>query len=227
MLLKDIKNHIEKQVPPTIAIKNDFIGFMDDYDLNKDIENVKIYMDIYPADDKYGENTLILCHHKPLFTPQTPTYVIHSNWDVYNGGSNEALAKILNLDVLKVFDEELGIGRICKVKEGVDFFKNLKTKFRYAKIVNECEDFDKIAIISGFGLKNPNYIKLAKDKNIDILISGDLTQETAVLSINEELCVIDLTHHNSEVPGLFELQKLLNGTNLNCEVINNPPWKNL
>lgn len=227
MLLKDIEKHIESQVPPNLAIKNDFIGFMDDYDLNNDIENVKIYMDFYPNDDNYDKNNLVLCHHKPLFTPKTPTYVLHSNWDVYNGGANEALAKTLNLKVLDVFDKELGIGRVCKAKDKNNFIKDIKTKFKDVNIVNECEDFDKIAIISGFGLKNPKYIELAKNKNIDILISGDLTHETAVLSINNNLCLIDLGHHNSEIPGLVMLQKLFKDTGLDCEVINNPPWKKL
>ena len=57
--------------------------------------------------------------------------------------------------------------------------------FDNVRIVNTLEDFEKVekvGIISGFGLKNPDYIKLACENNLDLLISGDLIQETAILS---------------------------------------------
>ena len=85
-----------------------------------------------------------------------------------------------------------------------------------------------IAIVSGFGLKNPDYIKLAKDKKADILISGDLTHETAVLAKNNNLTLIDLGHHNSEIPGLYKLGEILSSCSINVEVINKgEPWDKL
>ena len=83
-----------------------------------------------------------------------------------------------------------------------------------------------IGIISGFGLKNSDYIKLAKNKNLDVLISGDLTQENAILAINLDLTLIDLGHHNSEVPGLYYLKEILDELNIKCEVINKNPIEN-
>jgi Uncharacterized conserved protein len=41
------------------------------------------------------------------------------------------------------------------------------------------------------------------------LISGDLTQETAILAKNLEMTLIDITHHESEVPGLHALAEIL------------------
>ena len=57
-------------------------------------------------DDNNNENTLIITHHPPLFTPKTPTYTIHSNWDIIDGGANEALANTLKLEVIDYFDKK-------------------------------------------------------------------------------------------------------------------------
>lgn len=227
MLLEDIEKLLELKVPSELALENNHIGFMDDYDLNQDIERVRIYMDLYPEYDNPEENTLILTHHKPLFIPKTPTYVLHSNWDIIEGGANEALAEALELEVTDTFDKSLGIGRICRPKDESNFMKNLKKRFDDVRAVGELNGLNKIAIISGFGLRNPNYIKLATDENVDVLISGDLTQETAVLAVNNGLSLIDLGHHQSEVPGLMRLEKLFEDTDLTVEVINHPPWESL
>ena len=58
---------------------------------------------------------------------------------------------------------------------------------------DEDSEILKIAVISGFGLKNPDYIKMASDKNMDVLISGDLCQKkTAILAENLKITLIDL-----------------------------------
>lgn len=227
MKLSEITDFIENNISKDLALENDFCGLKDNYDLNQDIEKIKIIMDLYPQYDNFDEKTLIITHHNPLFIPKTPTYILHSNWDIIKGGANEALAESLNLNVIGIFDNETGIGRICELKDDFNSFKEiLFKKFNNIRVVGDFENIDKIAIISGFGLKNPNYIKLAKDKNINILISGDLTQETGVLAINEGISLIDLGHHNSEVPGLFKLKELFEKIDIECEVINNgEPWK--
>ena len=84
-----------------------------------------------------------------------------------------------------------------------------------------------MGIISGFGLKNPEYIRLAKNKNLDLLISGDLCQETAILAKNLGMTLIDLNHHESEVPGLYKLEKLLSELQINTEVIDKKPMQKL
>ena len=85
------------------------------------------------------------------------------------------------------------------------------------------ETVEEIGIISGFGLKNPDYIKLAHEKNLNILISGDLTQETAILARNLGIILIDLGHHESEVPGLYRLAELLNEIDIKTETIDRKP----
>ena len=85
----------------------------------------------------------------------------------------------------------------------------------------------KVGVISGFGLKNPDYVRLAKNKDLDILISGDLTQESAILAKNLDITLIDLNHHESEVPGLYALAEILKELEINVEIVDNKPIEKL
>jgi dinuclear metal center YbgI/SA1388 family protein len=231
MKLEEIIDFIDEKIPEDLALKSDNVGLADNYDLNSDITSIKIFMDLWKEDDNFDEGTLIITHHPPLFHPKTPTYVIHSNWDIIDGGANEALADALNLNVIGYFDDETKIGRICESNYTFDEVKeNITGKFENARIVNKIEDNEKISrigIISGFGLKNPNYIKLANEKQLDLLISGDLTQETAILAIDLGITLIDLGHHESEVPGLYHLADVLEDLNINIKVIDKQPIEKL
>lgn len=231
MKLKEIIRFLDDKIPPSLALDFDEVGFKKDYDLNREINTVKIYMDLMPEDDLNYKNTLIITHHPPLFTPKTPTYTIHSNWDIIDGGANDALADVLKLKISDYFDDKTNIGRICKTKmKFVELKKQILANFNDVRIVNELDDekiIETIGIISGFGLKNPEYIRLAKNKNLNLLISGDLTQETAILAKNLKITLIDLNHHESEVPGLYALGDILKEFNVNVEIVDKKPIKKL
>lgn len=227
MKLKDIIEFLNEKIPESLALDNDEIGFKKDYDLNQEINTIKLYMDLLPYHDVDCEDTLIITHHPPLFIPKTPTYTIHSNWDIIDGGANDALAKILGLDVLDYFDDTTKIGKICRSNSTfADLKKTILKKFNNVRIVNKLDDdiiINTVGIVSGFSLKNPEYIKLAKDKGLDILISGDLTQECAILAKNLKMTLIDLNHHESEVPGLYALGDVLSELDIDIEVIDDRP----
>ena len=227
MKLKDIIEFMDEKIPPSLALDRDEVGFKGDYDLNEDINSIIVYMDLLPEDDLDCENTLIVTHHPPLFVPKTPTYTIHSNWDIIDGGANDALAKTLKLKVSNYFDDETGIGRICKTSQKfIELKKQILDNFSNVRIVNSLDDdkvIENIAIISGFGLKNPEYILLAKNKDIDILISGDLTQETAILARNLGITLIDINHHESEIPGLYALGDVLKELKINVGIVDKKP----
>lgn len=231
MNLKNIADFIESEIPQKLALDSDNVGFNGEYDLNQKIYSIKIFMDLYREHDDFPNGTLIITHHPPLFKPKTPTYTIHSNWDIIDGGANEALADVLDLNVVSYFDDETNIGRICECNSS---FKDLKEvildNFESARVVNEPESeafVNTVGIISGFGLKNPDYIRLAKNKNLKVLISGDLTQETAVLAKNLDVTLIDVGHHESEIAGLYRLCEIFDGIDAECEVIDISPIQKL
>lgn len=231
MKLKEIIEFIDEKIPKSLALDTDKVGFKKDYDLTQEITSIKIYMDLLVEDDEYIENTLIITHHPPLFYPKTPTYTIHSNWDIIDGGANEALAETLKLEVIDYFDSNTNIGRICKSNQKFgELKKNILDNFSNARIVNNLDDekpINKVGIISGFGLKNPEYINLSKSKDLDILISGDLTQQTAIIAKNLGITLIDLNHHESEIPGLYALADILKELDINIEVIDKKPIERL
>lgn len=227
MKLKEIIEFLDEKIPPSLALDFDEVGFKKDYDLDREINSIRIYMDLLPEDDLDYENTLIITHHPPLFVPKTPTYTIHSNWDIIDGGANDALAEALKLEVIDYFDDKTKIGRVCKSNQRViELKKSILSNFGNARIVNDLDDdriVENIGIISGFGLKNPEYIRLAKNKNLDILISGDLTQETAILAGNLGITLIDLNHHESEIPGLYALGDVLKELKINVGIVDKKP----
>ena len=231
MKLEEIIKFIDEKIPKSLALDSDNVGFKKDYDLEEEISSIKIYMDLLPEEDMDRENTLIITHHPPLFVPKTPTYTIHSNWDIIDGGANEALAEALGLKVIDYFDDATKIGRICDANQKFGKFKKtVLDNFDDVRIVNELDDDNlirKVGTISGFGLKNPEYVKLAKNRNLDILISGDLTQESAIIAENLEITLIDLNHHESEVPGLYSLKEILDELDVNVEIIDKKPIKRL
>lgn len=231
MKLKEIIDFLDEKVPETLALDFDNVGLMGNYDLNLEIDSIKIFMDLWAQNDDFNANTLIITHHPPLFEPETPTYTIHSNWDIIDGGANEALAEYLNLEVIDYFDDKTKIGRICEYNhEFKELNETILNKFDNVRIVNPLYDekeVKKVGIISGFGLKNPEYIKLAKDKHLDLLISGDLCQETAILAKNLQITLIDLGHHESEVPGLYKLEELIGELDANIEIVDKNPIKQL
>lgn len=229
MKLKDIIKYLDEKIPQDLALTSDNIGLMANYDFTQEITSIKIFMDLYPEDDIGLKNTLIITHHPPLFIPKTPTFTIHSNWDIINGGANEALADCLNLKVIESFDKKTDIGRICEANITYDDLKNnILNEFDEFNIVNKPEEnklMKKVGIISGFGLKNAHYIKLAKKYNLDALISGDLTHENAILAMNLDLTLIDLGHHKSEIPGLYYLKNIVDELKITTEVINKIPME--
>lgn len=231
MKLKEIIAFLDEKVPNELALEFDNVGLMGNYNLDSEIVLIKIFMDLWPQFDEFNDNTLIITHHPPLFEPKTPTYTIHSNWDIIDGGANEALAETLELKVIDYFDDETNIGRVCQSKYDFHELKKIiLNNFKNIRIVNELDDekeIGNVGIISGFGLKNPEYIKLAKNKNLDMLISGDLCQETAILAKNFEITLIDLGHHESEVPGLFKLKELISELDINIEIVDANPIQQL
>lgn len=231
MKLKEIIDFLDEKIPESLALPSDKVGFAGEYDLKSNINSIKIYMDLLPENDDEKDDCLIITHHPPLFEAKTPTYTIHSNWDIIDGGANDALAEKLKLDVECVFDKNTGIGRICITNQKfIELKKVILDNFPDARVVNEPESsttINKIGIVSGFGLKNPDYIQLAKNENLDIFISGDLTQETAILAKKLNLTLIDLNHHDSEVPGLYALAEVIGELDLDIEVIDKKPIEKL
>ncbi|MCE5213701.1 MAG: Nif3-like dinuclear metal center hexameric protein [Methanobacterium sp.] len=233
MLASKLFKLIEKKVPPHLALKNDKIGYLGDLDPDRmEVNKVQVSLDLLPNYDpsKLGADLLII-HHPPLFEPEFPVYVIHSHWDIVKGGANDALAECLKLRVTDVFDVETGIGRICSTSITFEDLINRVSNSLPTDYINmiNCNSqviIEKVAIVSGFGLKNPEYIKLAHDYPVDLFLSGDLNHQTAMFARKLGVSVVDATHYATEIPGLIKLGELINEFGVETLLTNEgTPWK--
>lgn len=233
MDVEEILRILDELIPQELAIENDNIGYFSRNQERKDVDKIKILMDFLPEFEEEFETTdLIITHHPPLFRPIIPTFVIHSNWDIIEGGANDALVDYLELTSYSVLDKETGIGRLCESNISLSKLKKLiSNKFpnNPIKIVNDKnKKVKKIAIVSGYGLSDSNLINLAKSSKADVYISGDLTHKNAILAKKLDITLIEIPHHTIEWPGLVQLSKLISENsdiNLPVELIDKGvPW---
>ncbi|MBC7101213.1 Nif3-like dinuclear metal center hexameric protein [Methanothermobacter tenebrarum] len=230
MRLKEFIKIIEEKIPPQIAIKGDKVGLITPTN-NINVEKVLLLMDYIATDQiPYDDYDLLILHHPPQLKPPIPTYVIHSNWDIIKGGACDALANKLKLKVIDTITE--GLGRICETNIRLEtFIEEIRRRLKAeeVRIVNFKRNLkiDKIAIVSGFGL-NPKMIKKVHEKNVKVYLSGDLTQEGAILAKNLDLTLIDAGHHTTELPGLYKLGELLSQLGVEVRIMDTKtPWETI
>ena len=226
MLSIDLFKAIDELIPKELALPQDKIGYYGISYNNREISKIKIMLDILPEDDQKSKNDeLIITHYPPTFTPKTPTYVINTNWDAIHGGSTDTLAQILNLDIISELDEETKIGRICAYYKTLNkFLLDIsdifgKENIKIANKGNIEREINKIAIVTGNGLSNRNYIKLAKEKKADVLLSADLTHNSAIFAKKLDITLIDVPNYYTQIFGLNILAERLSGIGIPIEVI--------
>lgn len=252
MKAEELFRKLEEEIPLELALSQDKVGFIGPKEtLQKDINNVLVLMDFLPQKymDKlsrssinYSDFDLIVLHHPPLVNEnilenQTskykyPLYVIHSNWDIIDGGACDALADCLDIEVTGVLDYSTGLGRLGRLKNGPVHLKEFvkvvmrNLSLEQVNMVNEEDSLiETVALVSGFGL-NPEFIKMAYENDVDLYLSGDLTHPGAILAKNLGIKLIDASHHATELPGLYRLGNLIAEFGVEVQVVDTQiPWK--
>jgi dinuclear metal center YbgI/SA1388 family protein len=231
MLASELFKLIDHKIPPSLAVEGDVIGFSGGGDPETmEVNRVHIMLDL-PESFKLEESgsELVICHHPPIFKPEIPVYVVHSNWDIVEGGANDALAESLNLDISSVLDDETGIGRICSTSTTVtQFLEKVSSALpvdHVSVVPGSNENIEKVAVVSGFGL-NQRFIELAADKDADLYISGDLDHRNALHAQRLGITLVDATHYATEIPGLMALKRIVAELGVETELIcPGVPWK--
>lgn len=231
MLASELFKLIDMAVPPSLAVEGDTIGFSGGGDPETlEVKGVHVMLDLPESFNLEGSGSnLVICHHPPIFNPEIPVYVVHSNWDIVEGGANDALAESLNLDVSCVLDDETGIGRICSTSTTVTRFMervSAALPVDHATLVpGRKKNIEKVAVVSGFGL-NQRLIELAAEKGADLYISGDLDHRSALHAQRRGITLVDATHYATEIPGLMALERLVAELGVETELLcPGVPWK--
>lgn len=139
-------------------------------------------------------------------------YCMHTNFDIAFDGLNDGFVKLLDVYDIKVFDiinkkenymngEYYGLGRTAILKESLtfkQFSEHLMSvlKMQTIRVVGDLESrIKKIAIVTGSGAE---YFELAKENDIDVLITGDVKYHQAMDAIDLNVNIIDCGHFETE-----------------------------
>ena len=247
----EIINLFESLYPKDLAYNWDNVGLQIGT-LNKDINNVLLSLDLTleVVDEAINNKTeLIIVHHPLIFSAMKAIntdsykgkiiekliksnitlYVAHTNFDVSTYGMNTILANMLNLqnqEVLELTTDSEGLGKVGTVnsvamKEYINTVKDNNARFigDLKKMVN------KVAITGGSGSST---INSASNKNVDLLITGDISYHQAHDALAIGLNVLDIGH-NIEKFFVNELKNILISkgvkSNILISQINTDPYK--
>ncbi|MCF7925488.1 MAG: Nif3-like dinuclear metal center hexameric protein [Candidatus Izimaplasma sp.] len=177
---------------------------------------------------------MIIAHHPLLFKPQkdilndTPIgdiiysliqnnislYVAHTNFDVLPNGMNDALAKKLSLEkpcYLEETVEGYGLGMVgtLKTKQPLKtYIASVKETFNLSTVsfIGKLDQHvQTIAIVGGSGA---SVIQTAVNKNVDLLITGDVTYHHALEANALGLPILNV-NHNIEFFGVKQMASML------------------
>lgn len=226
VLVKDIMNFMEQIAPKNLAENWDNVGLMIGNE-NQEVKKVLVALDctaeVIDEAIEIGANMIVTHHPFILFqkmksiTKNNPfgnkiydliqnnicVFSAHTNLDSADGGVNDVLANLFQLQNVQKLDDESGLGRIGELKSAVNFLE-------FAKIVddkipndglmklvgNKDQEIKTVAVCGGSGA---SFIGLAKAKGADVYVTGDIKFHEAQDALDLGLCVADVTHYAGEV----------------------------
>lgn len=165
---------------------------------------------------------LIISHHPVIFDPlksvppHSPVYrmikngicaiCIHTNFDMSEGGVNDALLELLGFESNEVLEQVhpngLGFGAVCDMRLGF----TARTLAEHCKGALDLEivrytkserEIHRVAVCCGSGV-NSTTMALAMEKGCDAIISGDIKHNFWVEARNNGMVLIDAGHYGTE-----------------------------
>lgn len=185
---------------------------------------------------KHNDIDLIITHHPLLFKkPSKITYndlqglkiieliknnislySCHTNLDSTKSGLNDKIVEILGYNKGIIMEksqikgyETSGIGRIITIENELsieEVIENVKKKLKISnlRVAIGKKKINKIAIINGSG---QDFFKIAKDNNVDCIITGDTTYHFVSDYKEMGMSIIDAGHFNTEWIVFLEVMK--------------------
>jgi dinuclear metal center YbgI/SA1388 family protein len=174
---------------------------------------------------------ILITHHTLIWTPLTnipanihkqlklalenelSLYVLHTNYDVAQGGINDVLADVLALkDVYGI-----GIARMGNVEpiNTADFANFVSKKLRSRVQYIGDNKIEKVVVVGGSGFGD--VIDAAIESGADALVSAEL-KHSIMRRAEGQISLIDGTHYGTEAPAMKALAE-----RLNAEFIDDPP----
>lgn len=202
-------------------------------DMEAEVKKVAVVLDITHEEIKKAKAIgadLIISHHPVIFNPiksvtkgSVPYELVassinalccHTPLDIADGGTNDSLAKLLGIEVIRTEDPILRLGTVePTTAENLagKIAKTLNTKVRYADAGRKIE---KIAICTGAGC---SLIEAAGE--IDAFITGDASHHNFLDCIQAGITLIAAGHYETEIVVVPVLVKNLQAQFPDIEII--------
>lgn len=231
--VKAVINKLNDLAPEDLAMDWDNVGLQVG-SLDSKVAKILLALDASPKviEESIEENVdMIITHHPMIFSPlKTITvdsllgnkiyklirndislYVMHTNFDVAFGGTNDVLANKIGLYDLKAINPDengIGIGRIGNIKKTSinNLATTLKDKLELQNIRvigNLDRKVSKVAICTGSGMGFIDYVA----KEADVFITGDVKFHDAQRARDLGIGVIDAGHYGTENIAMPNIKK--------------------
>lgn len=225
MKLFDLKKQLDKILNIDLAYTWDNVGLLIG-ELESEITSITTALELCNEviDDAITKNSnMIIVHHPLIFSPikkitdsddkqkmiikliknNIALYVAHTNFDIIDGGLNDYILNLLEIENISPLtdDEDINtIGRVAKlctpiplndfalyIQEVLDT-KNTRIVSKQNKLIQD------VAIVTGAGFE---YIQYAM-KKADVFITGDMKYHEAQDAFQRGDCIIDAGHFDTE-----------------------------
>lgn len=235
ILVEDVIKKIEEKAPLALAYSWDNSGFICGR-RKKEVKKLFLTLDVTKETVKEAAENgadMIISHHpilfkginkidydlsdgyiiKTLIENDIALYASHTSMDNACGGINDVLAEKLNLENVRIIEENkefknCGLGRVGDIKEitlkefAMEVKENLNTPF-----VRVCGDLDKkIKCVAVGGGACDDLIDDAIKMGADVMVTADMKYHISIDSVEKGICVIDAGHYPTEhfVIDIFE-----------------------
>lgn len=231
--VRDIYSFLDSKYPFSLQENWDNSGLLVDniyYDTHKVVLSLDITTDVAYETMRKDAN-LIISHHPVIFHPlkkidtNNPVFnlikydiaaiCMHTNLDIAEGGTNTTIVKKLaeKLEIASTEPlEDSGLGYVVELKELIDtddFAAILKEIFGNERIRAsrfQTSSILRFAVCSGSG---GSLLGLAKEKDCDALVTGDVKHDVWIDANNYYMTVFDCGHFHTENIVLWELRRVL------------------
>ena len=219
--VNDIERALFEWAPLSFAMKDDKVGLQAG-ERHKTVRRVLVSLDVTQAvisEAVFSRADLIVSHHGILFGEFRPTddtgaggilltlcqtglasIAMHTNLDAAKGGINDALARLLGVTGIRVFDEKYGIGRIGRIAAPLpvhDYAAQCKAALKtgVVRFHDAGRPVETVALgpgASGFILED------AILAGCDTFVAGDIKHHEFLIAQNSGINLLDCGHFATE-----------------------------
>ncbi len=199
-------------------------------DISKEVKVIAVCLDITSdtiSNAKANNADLIISHHPIIFNPLSkvlkgdPVYELlqanlsaicaHTNLDSANGGVNDVLAQLLELEDISTLkgSDDSDILRMGKIKKSTpqDFAKLVATKLgTIVRVAKGNKNIETVAVCGGSGC---SFIPDVISAGIDAFVTGDAKHNDFLDASKSGLTLIAAGHYETENPTMPVLAQML------------------